>query len=173
MAWSRGPEPDNAPLFGEKTMRPALTATVAAIASCATLSASAAQTPPDLKEVAFVANAEAGTVALVEVTSRSIIGVIDINPARAERKGPGATNYAQDTDVSPDGRTIYVSRGYLGDVAAFDIASAKMLWQRSLNTGRADHMTLTKTAGACSSRRSWTTASTSFPLRPGRSTVTW
>ena len=45
--------------------------------------------------------------------------------------------------MSPDGRTLYVSRGYLGDVAAFDIASGRMLWQRSLNTGRADHMTLT------------------------------
>jgi DNA-binding beta-propeller fold protein YncE len=78
----------------------------------------------------------------VEVASRSIIGVLDINPARAERKGPGATNYAQDTDASPDGRTIYVSRGYLGDVAAFDLSSGKMLWQRSLNTGRADHMTI-------------------------------
>ncbi len=45
--------------------------------------------------------------------------------------------------MSPDGRTLYVSRGYLGDVAAFDIASARPLWRRSLNTGRADHMTLT------------------------------
>lgn len=124
-------------------MRRALAATIAAIASCLTLCASAAQTTPDLTEVAFVANAEAGTVAVVEVASRSIVGVLDINPARAERKGPGATNYAQDTDVSPDGRTIYVSRGYLGDVAAFDLSSAKMLWQRSLNTGRADHMTIT------------------------------
>ena len=124
-------------------MKRALAATLAAIASSLPLSASSAQTPPDLTEVAFVANAEAGTVALVEVATRSIIGVLDINPARAERKGPGATNYAQDTDVSPDGRTIYVSRGYLGDVAAFDLSSAKMLWQRSLNTGRADHMTIT------------------------------
>jgi DNA-binding beta-propeller fold protein YncE len=124
-------------------MRPALAFTTAAIAACVTLPVSAAQTPPDLTEVAFVANAEAGTVALVEIASRSIIGVLDINPARAERKGPGATNYAQDTDVSPDGRTIYVSRGYLGDVAAFDLSSAKMLWERSLNTGRADHMTIT------------------------------
>jgi DNA-binding beta-propeller fold protein YncE len=80
----------------------------------------------------------------VDVASRSIIGVLDINPARIERKGPGAPNYAQDTDVSPDGRTLYISRGYLGDVAAFDLASGKMLWQRSLNTGRADHMTITK-----------------------------
>jgi len=94
-------------------------------------------------EIALVANAEAGTVALVDVAARSILGTIDVNPAKAKSEGPGAPNYAQDTDVSPDGRTLYVSRGYLGDVAAFDIASDRMLWRRSLDTGRADHMTLT------------------------------
>jgi DNA-binding beta-propeller fold protein YncE len=130
--------------FLETKMRRAFAVTIAAIASCVTLSVLAAQPSPDLTEIAFVANAEAGTVALVDVASRSTIGVLDINPARTERKGPGATNYAQDTDVSPDGRTIYISRGYLGDVAAFDLSSGKMLWQRSLNTGRADHMTITK-----------------------------
>ena len=103
----------------------------------------AAQVRPPPVEVAMVANAQAGTVALVDVASQSVLGTIDVNPARAKRDGPGATNYAQDTDVSPDGRTLYVSRGYLGDVAAFDIASGRLLWQRSLNTGRADHMTLT------------------------------
>jgi DNA-binding beta-propeller fold protein YncE len=95
-------------------------------------------------EIALVANAGAGTVALVDVATRSIVGTVDVNPARAKAEGPGATNYAQDTDVSPDGRTLYVSRGYLGDVAAFDIASGRLLWQRSLDTGRADHMTLTR-----------------------------
>jgi len=60
-----------------------------------------------------------------------------------KREGPGAPNYAQDTDVSPDGRTLYVSRGYLGDVETFDIASGNLLWRRPLNTGRADRMTLT------------------------------
>ena len=125
-------------------MKRTLAATLTAITAYLTLSASAAQAPQDHTEIAFVANAEAGTVALVDVASRSIIGVLDINPARIERKGPGAPNYAQDTDVSPDGRTLYVSRGYLGDVAAFDLASGKLLWQRSLNTGRADHMTITK-----------------------------
>ena len=52
--------------------------------------------------------------------------------------------YAQDTDISPDGRTLYVLRGYVGDVAAFDIASRRMLWNRPLNTSRADHLTLTR-----------------------------
>ena len=94
-------------------------------------------------EVAVVANAESATVALVDVAARSLIGTIDVNPAHTAATGPGKPNFAQDTDVSPDGRTLYVSRGYLGDVAAFDIASGRLLWQRSLNTGRADHMTIT------------------------------
>jgi len=95
-------------------------------------------------EVAFVANAEAATVAMVDVAARSLIGSISVNFAEVESEGPGAPNYAQDTDVSPDGRILYVSRGYLGDVAAFDIASGRPLWTRPLNTMRADHMTLTK-----------------------------
>ncbi|MGH9904992.1 MAG: YncE family protein [Pyrinomonadaceae bacterium] len=98
--------------------------------------------PPSI-EIALVANAQAATVVLVDVGSRAILGTIDVNPGRVKSEGPGAPNYAQDTDVSPDGRTLYVSRGYIGDVAAFDIASGRLLWQRSLDTGRADHMTLT------------------------------
>jgi DNA-binding beta-propeller fold protein YncE len=93
-------------------------------------------------EIALVANAEAANVVLVDVATRSIVGVIDVNPTHARAQGPGRPNYAQDTDVSPDGRTMYVSRGYLGDVAAFDIASGKLLWNRSIETSRADHMTL-------------------------------
>ena len=92
----------------------------------------------------MVANGEGATVAIVDVASRSILGAIDVNPARTKAAGPGAPNYAQDTDVSPDGRILYVSRGYMGDVAAFDIASGRLLWQRSLNTGRADHMTISR-----------------------------
>jgi DNA-binding beta-propeller fold protein YncE len=105
--------------------------------------AGASRVQPPSIEIALVANAQAGTVALVDVASRSVLGAIDVNPARVKSQGPGVPNYAQDTDVSPDGRTLYVSRGYLGDVAAFDIASGRLLWQRSLDTGRADHMTLT------------------------------
>ena len=107
------------------------------------LAARAAQGQPASIEIAFVANAEGGTVALLDVASRSIVGAINVNPAGAKSLGPGAPNFAQDTDVSHDGRTIYVSRGYVGDVAAFDIASGRLLWQRALDTGRADHLTLT------------------------------
>src|SRR5689334_3467100 len=86
------------------------------------LLAGAPHTQPPSIEIALVANAQAGTVALVDVASRTVLGTIDVNPAHTKSQGPGAPNYAQDTDVSHDGRTLYVSRGYLGDVAAFDIA---------------------------------------------------
>lgn len=97
---------------------------------------------PQAVEIAVVANSSDATVALVNVAARAIVGRIDVNPAKVAASGPGAPNYAQDTDVSPDGRTLYVSRGYLGDVAAFDLATGKLLWSTPLNTGRADHMTL-------------------------------
>jgi len=102
----------------------------------------AAASPPQI-EVALLANAEGGTVALLDVAARKIVASIDTNPDKVVVKRPGTPNYAQDTDVSPDGRTLYVSRGYLGDVAAFDIASGKQLWRRALDTVRADHMTIT------------------------------
>jgi DNA-binding beta-propeller fold protein YncE len=96
-----------------------------------------------MREIALVANAEGATVSLLDVAKREIVGTIDINPDKVVVQRPGTPNYAQDTDVSPDGRTLYVARGYMGDVAAFDIASGKQLWVRDLDTGRADHMTLT------------------------------
>jgi hypothetical protein len=68
-----------------------------------------AQSFPPSIEIAFVTNAEAASVALVDVAARSVIATLDVNPAREKSEGPGAPNYAQDTDISPDGRTLYVS----------------------------------------------------------------
>ena len=128
-------------MTNQTVFRSRLLATLA----CAVVGATGlAQPAPDSVEVAFVANAEGASVAMVDVAARSIIGTIAVNFADVESEGPGAPNYAQDTDVSPNGRTLYVSRGYLGDVAAFDIASGRPLWTRPLNTMRADHMTLTR-----------------------------
>ena len=122
-----------------------MTRVVLALAASATLGAvTLAQRAPASIEVAFVANAEGAEVALVDVVARSVIGSVAVNVAKATAAGPGAPNSAHDTDVSPDGRTLYVSRGYLGDVTAFDIGSGRPLWTRPLNTMRADHMTLTK-----------------------------
>src|SRR5262245_29688819 len=95
-----------------------------------------------MREIALIANAEGATVSLFDVAKREIVATIDVNPDKVVVDRPGTPNYAQDTDVSPDGRTLYVSRGYIGDVAAFDIASGRQLWVRNMDTVRADHMTL-------------------------------
>ncbi len=103
-----------------------------------------AMAAPPSREIAFVSNGEDGTVSLLDVAARKVVGVLDINPQRAKGDHTGADNFAQDTEVSPDGRTIYVSRGYLADVAAFDISTGRMLWSAPLHTGRADHMALSR-----------------------------
>jgi DNA-binding beta-propeller fold protein YncE len=103
----------------------------------------AAPVAPATREIALIANAEGATVSLLDVAARKIVGTIDINPDKIIVARPGTPNYAQDTDISPDGHTLYVSRGYMGDVAAFDIATGKQLWVRKLDTGRSDHMTIT------------------------------
>jgi DNA-binding beta-propeller fold protein YncE len=115
---------------------------LALLVVCATAVSTLAQ--PATVEIALIANSGDATIALLDVATRSIIGRIDVNPGRVKASGPGAANYAQDTDVSLDGKTLYVSRAYMGDVAAFDMATGKILWSTPLNTGRADHMTLTR-----------------------------
>jgi DNA-binding beta-propeller fold protein YncE len=107
--------------------------------------AEAAPTPSAsaTREIAFIANSEGGTVSLLDVAQQKIVATIDVNPEKRVVERPGTPNYAQDTDVSPDGKTLYVSRGYMGDVAAFDIATHKQLWVHDFKTVRSDHMTIT------------------------------
>jgi DNA-binding beta-propeller fold protein YncE len=127
----------------------ALAGSLALLAACQpqepaqTATPTAAPPAPSTREIALVANAEGATVSLLDVARREIVATIDINPDKVVVQRPGTPNYAQDTDVSPDGRTLYVSRGYMGSVAAFDIATGRQVWVRDLETGRADHMTLT------------------------------
>ncbi|MGP1281426.1 MAG: hypothetical protein ACTS1X_00490 [Parasphingopyxis sp.] len=110
------------------------------------------------REIAFVSNAVGGTVSLVDIEARAVIGELDIVPdgrrvsifrdftqglagQRLIERG-GGLNYAQDTDLSPDGRTLYVARGHLGDVAAFDLASGNLRWRTRVAGVRADHMAI-------------------------------
>jgi DNA-binding beta-propeller fold protein YncE len=45
-------------------------------------------------------------------------------------------------DVSPNGRTLYVSRGHRGDVAAFNIRTGRLRWKVAIPGFRSDHMTI-------------------------------
>jgi DNA-binding beta-propeller fold protein YncE len=109
--------------------------------------------------VAFVANAEGGTVTILDTRSYRILRTVDVvpdgrlpsiaagDPPQAAANSAtitrlGGTNLAQDQDLSPDGRTLYVSRGHRGDVAAFDLATGALRWKVAIPGLRADHMTI-------------------------------
>jgi CubicO group peptidase (beta-lactamase class C family)/DNA-binding beta-propeller fold protein YncE len=110
------------------------------------------------REVMLVANAEGGTVSIVDARRARVLKTIDILPDGPEPgltdnptqaifgqqvvEAAGGKNYAQDQDVSPDGRTLYVSRGHRGDVAAFSIKSGRLLWKVPIPGFRSDHMTI-------------------------------
>ncbi|MEA2498764.1 MAG: hypothetical protein QOH26_1169 [Actinomycetota bacterium] len=105
----------------------------------------------------FVANAEGGTVTILDGRTFTKIRTINVipegtepdpaqDPAQAAAypalEEAGGKNYAQDLDVSPDGKVLYVSRGHFGDVMAFDIKSGEKLWRVDVSGIRSDHMTL-------------------------------
>lgn len=109
----------------------------------------------------FVANAEGGTVSVVNARRLRVVREIDVLPdgpdatlgeddplqAAIEQRlveAAGGKNYAQDQDVSPDGRVLYVSRGHRGDVAAFRIRTGTMLWKLPVGGMRADHMEISE-----------------------------
>lgn len=112
------------------------------------------------REVVFVGNAEDGTISLVDAKRMKVMREIDAipdgpnatveeNPSQALGgqaliESAGGKNYVQDQDVSPDGRTLYVSRGHRGDVAALDIRTGKLLWKTAIPGLRSDHMTLSR-----------------------------
>lgn len=138
-----------------------MAAALVVVAATAVTAAPPAPAPAGTRPVVFVANAEGGTVSLVDATSFRVLKTLDVLPdgpqAQLGEDDPvqalagqrvveaaGGENWAQDQDLSPDGRTLYVSRGHRGDVAAFDVASGEMLWKVTISGIRADHMTLSR-----------------------------
>ena len=109
------------------------------------------------RAVVFVANAEDGTVGIVDATTHQTLRTIDVipdGPSPSVQEAPvnavayplvvaaAGENWAQDLDVSPDGTVLYVSRGHRADVAAFDIDSGELIWRRPTGGFRSDHMTI-------------------------------
>ena len=102
----------------------------------------------------LVGNLRDGTVTVVDQDALKVLGTINVTPDGKTPQDPAqaaiypllvgskGVNYVQGLALSPDGRTLYVSRGYLGDVAAFDIASGRLLWRLEASGVRADHIAL-------------------------------
>ncbi|SIN82197.1 DNA-binding beta-propeller fold protein YncE [Parasphingorhabdus marina DSM 22363] len=110
------------------------------------------------REVAFVANAVGATVSILDVSTRQVVDEIDVTPdgktvgffrdpvqyfAQSLVEERGGKNYAQDTDLSRDGRVLFVSRGFLADVVAIDLKSHDIIWRTPIAGLRSDHMDIT------------------------------
>jgi DNA-binding beta-propeller fold protein YncE len=110
--------------------------------------------PAGERDVVFVANAEGGTVSVVDARRLEVVKEIDVLPDGPTADSPdaqagqqliesvGGKNYAQDQDLSPNGRILYVTRGHRGDLAAFRVRTGEMLWKLRIRGLRADHMTI-------------------------------
>jgi DNA-binding beta-propeller fold protein YncE len=118
-----------------------------------------------LHDVLLIGNAVSGTVSFIDqstfqnlgsfnivpdlqqrLASFSVIQWIDYGLANADEAtvdpSVGGTRYVDDMTVSPDGKTLYVSRANLDDVAAFDLATHAELWHTQVDGIHADHMAL-------------------------------
>lgn len=107
------------------------------------------------RPVALVGNLRDGTVTVIDQQALKVLGAINVTPDGQTPQDPmqaaiypalvkaKGVNYVEGLALSPNGRTLYVSRGYLGDVAAFDVASRRLLWRLEVSGVRADHVALT------------------------------
>jgi DNA-binding beta-propeller fold protein YncE len=127
-----------------------LTATLAGF----TVPASAAE----LRDVILVGNSVDGTVSFLDGHTFTNLGSFTVIPDLAQRlasmtpieraayevvrQQEGGDRFADDVYLSPDGRRLYVSRGNLDDVVAFDLATRTMLWRFKLDGVKADHAAL-------------------------------
>jgi DNA-binding beta-propeller fold protein YncE len=112
---------------------------------------------PRTRAVLLIANSYDGTVDVLDARTFRELGrplnVIPegrtpVDPAQraiypALIQSRGEVNFAQEVQASPTGNTIYVSRGYLGDVAAFSLATRRELWRTQMPGLRADHLAVT------------------------------
>jgi YVTN family beta-propeller protein len=112
----------------------------------------------DLHDVVLVGNSVAGTVSFLDGHTFANLGSFNVIPDLAQRlaamnpveraayelvkQQEGGDRFADDVYLSPNGRTLYVSRGNLDDVVAFDLASRRMLWRRQVAGFKADHAAL-------------------------------
>ncbi|WP_394822230.1 YncE family protein [Pendulispora albinea] len=129
----------------------------AAMATRAEAAESATSAAP-LRDVLLVGNSAAGTVSFLDGHTFQNLGSIDVIPDLQARldamnlvektaydivgQQEGGDRFVDDLFVSPDGRTLYVSRGALNDAVAIDIASKNQLWRFKLDGFKADHAAL-------------------------------
>ncbi|MCE7007764.1 serine/threonine protein kinase [Kibdelosporangium philippinense] len=108
-----------------------------------------------LRDVVLIGNAQAGTVSFLDGHTFQVIGTLDAIPDLEQRLAAmnpverigyetvnriqGYKKFVDDIALSPDGKTLYVSRGNLADVVAYDVASRRQLWRTKVEGFKADH----------------------------------
>jgi DNA-binding beta-propeller fold protein YncE len=132
--------------------------TVAALLLLPPASGQAATAPSGLRDVVLVGNSVSGSVSFLDGHTFANLGSFNVIPDLAQRlaamnpieraayalvrQQEGGDRFADDVYLSPDGRTLYVSRGNLDDVVAFDLASRAMRWRHQVAGFKADHAAL-------------------------------
>jgi DNA-binding beta-propeller fold protein YncE len=119
----------------------------------------------DTHSVLVVGNAVAGTISFIDTSTYTNLGSFSVIPdlaaifaswtpaqwagyavANADEStvdpAVGGTRYVDDFAISPDGTTIYVSRGNLDDVAAFNLVTHQELWVAQVDGIHSDHLGL-------------------------------
>ncbi|WP_330633034.1 YncE family protein [Halocatena halophila] len=129
--------------------------TTAGLAGLAVFGRSSADTVS--RRVLLSGNATDGTVTIADATSYEPLLTIDAYPVGTKEDllrdaiehTIGAVinaftreNYLEHANLSPDGRTVYIARGHVGDVVAIDLETQEKRWERSLTGFRADHQTI-------------------------------
>jgi len=103
------------------------------------------------EEVVLVANSHAGTISVIDANKMQAKCQWNVIPDIKERKAEWSLlhrlvnwyadfTFADDMALSKDYETLYVSRGSVSDIAAFDIATKKLLWRVPIEGFRSDHI---------------------------------
>lgn len=109
-------------------------------------------------DVLLVGNSIGGTVSFLDGTTFANLGSLNVIPDLAERlaamtpleragyeivkQQEGGDRFVDDMFVSPDGRTLYVSRANLADVVAIDLVTHQQRWRFKVDGLHADHMAM-------------------------------
>jgi YVTN family beta-propeller protein len=145
-------------------MTPARTfiaAVTAAVLLASTGAATAAPTPSPsaaaTRDVLVVGNSQAGTITFLDGRTFANLGTINgipdlqqvlaaMDPFRRAAyevvRSEAGDKFVDDAHLSPDGRTLYLSRGILGDAVAIDVATKQIKWRTAVVGVKADHATL-------------------------------
>ena len=136
-------------------------ALVAVASQCSLAAVFPASSQASTIRVVAVGNAFAGTVSFLgDGVTYTNLATFNAVPDLAARKAQlfansityqiyqtikqqkGGENYVDDIALSPDGTILYVSRGILEDVAAFNLQTGAMLWRTDIGGYESDHMAI-------------------------------